>query len=72
MKNKTIQVYNSRNERIYANSDIQNDTIHVSDDILNKARMEKKYFFTVGNKEAVASYDIKNNNRPVILAAAFD
>jgi hypothetical protein len=49
-----------------------NDTIHVSDDILNKARREKKYFFTVGNKEAIACYDIKNNNRPVILAAAFD
>ncbi len=47
-----------------------NDTIHVSDDILNKARREKKYFFTVGNKEAIACYDIKNNNRPVILAAA--
>ena len=72
MKNKTIQVYNSRNERIYANSDMQNDTLHVTDDILNKARMDKKYFFTIGNREAIACYDIKNHNRPVILAAAFD
>ena len=42
------------------------------DEILNKARMDKKFFFTVGNKEAIACYDIKNNNHPVILAAAFD
>ena len=72
MKNKTIQVYNARNERIYENSDIQNDTLYVTDDILNKARTHKKYFFTVGNREAIACYDVKNNNRPVIVAAAFD
>ncbi|MEO8569882.1 MAG: HAMP domain-containing sensor histidine kinase [Ginsengibacter sp.] len=72
MNNKTIQVYNSRNEKIYENSDRPNDTLHITDDILNKARTEKKYFFMVGNKEAIACYDIRNNNRPVILAAAFD
>ncbi len=72
MKNKTIQVYNFRNERIYENIDMPNDTLHVTDDILNKARMEMKYFFTVGNREAIACYDVKNSNRPVIVAAAFD
>jgi two-component system sensor histidine kinase ArlS len=72
MKSKTIQVYNSRNERIYANSDVQNDTLHVTDDILNNARMDKKYFFTVENREAIAYYDIKDSSHPVILAAAFD
>ncbi|MEO9070592.1 MAG: HAMP domain-containing sensor histidine kinase [Ginsengibacter sp.] len=72
MQNKTIQVYNSNNERIYENSDMPNDTIHVTGDILNKARRDKKYFFTVGNREAIACYDLKNSNRPVILAAAFD
>ncbi|HEV8082016.1 MAG TPA: histidine kinase dimerization/phospho-acceptor domain-containing protein [Chitinophagaceae bacterium] len=72
MKNKTIQIYNARNERIYENSDVPNDTLHVTDDILNKARIDKKYFFTVGDREAIACYDIKNNSRPVILAAAFD
>jgi len=72
MKNKTIQVYNARNERIYTNSDTPGDTLHITDDVLNKARIDKKYFFTVGNREAIACYDIKNNNRPVILAAAFD
>jgi signal transduction histidine kinase len=72
MKNKIIQVYNSRNEKIYENSDSPNDTLHITDDILNKARTDIKYFFTVGNREAVACYNIKNINQPVILAAAFD
>ncbi len=72
MQNKTIQVYNSRGERTYAYSDTPADTIHVTDDILNKARTDDMYFFTIGNREAIACYDIKNNNRPVILAAAFD
>ena len=72
MKNKTIEVYNARNERIYTNSDTPGDTLHITDNVLNKARIDKKYFFTVGNREAIACYDIKSNNRPVILVAAFD
>ena len=51
MKNKTIQVYNSRNERIYANSDIQNDTIHVSDDILIKREWRRSIFLRLGIKK---------------------
>ncbi|MEP7233167.1 MAG: HAMP domain-containing sensor histidine kinase [Ginsengibacter sp.] len=72
MQNKTIQVYTSLNEMIYAYSDAPGDTIHVTNDILNKTRVTHKYFFTVGNREAIACYDINNTNRPVILAAAFD
>jgi signal transduction histidine kinase len=57
---------------IYAYSDAPGDTIHVTNDILNKARVTHKYFFTVGNRQAIACYDINNTNRPVILAVAFD
>ena len=63
MKNKTVQVYNSLNERIYAYSDTPGDTLHITNDILNKARINNMYFFTVGNREAIACYHIKNNNR---------
>ncbi|HWH62671.1 MAG TPA: HAMP domain-containing sensor histidine kinase [Ginsengibacter sp.] len=72
MRDKTVQVYNSLNQRIYAYSDTPSDTLHVTNDILNKARINNMYFFTVGNREAIACYHIKNINRPVILAAAFD
>lgn len=72
MQNKTIQVYNSLNEMIYAYSDAPGDTIHVTNDVLNKARVTREYFFSVGNREAIACYDMKNADKPVILAAAFD
>lgn len=71
MQNKTVQVYNSHNERIYVNSDLANDTLHVTDNILNKARTDEKYFFSEGNREAIAFFNA-NNNSPVIVAAAFD
>jgi len=72
MKNKTVQVYDAFNKRIYAYSDTPGDTLHATSDILNKARINNMYFFTVGSREAIACYHIKNNNRPVILAASFD
>jgi signal transduction histidine kinase len=72
MKDKTVQVYNSLNQRIYEDSDTPGDTIHVTNDILNKARMNSRYFFTVGNREAIACYHSGTINKPVILAASFD
>ena len=40
-----------------------NDTLQVNRDILNKARTNKHYFFTVGSKEAIAFYANKNNEQ---------
>ena len=48
------------------------DTLQVDEDILNEARANNSYFFTVGNKEAIAYYANKNNEGIVIVAAAFD
>ncbi|MEO6188396.1 MAG: HAMP domain-containing sensor histidine kinase [Ginsengibacter sp.] len=72
MQEKTIQVYNSRNERIYAYNDSPGDTVHVTSEILDKARAEGAYYFSIKNREAVAWYNSRNDRRPVILAAAFD
>jgi two-component system sensor histidine kinase ArlS len=72
MQKKTIQVYSSFNKKIYTDSDTPADTLRITDEILNKARTDRKYFFNIGNREAIACYDMKNNNHPVIIAAAFD
>ena len=72
MKNKSIQVYDAQNKRIYENSESQSDTIHITDEILNKARAEKEYFFKIGNKEAIACYNINTIGKPVIIATAYD
>ncbi|MEO8852551.1 MAG: HAMP domain-containing sensor histidine kinase [Ginsengibacter sp.] len=72
MKDKTVQVYNSHNQIIYEDSDTPGDTIHVTNDILNKARMNTRYFFTDGDRDAIACYHSGTINQPVILAASFD
>jgi len=72
MKNKTVQAYNNRNEKIYSYSDRFSDSLQISDDILNKARADNVYFFTAGKRDAIVYYYNKNNSQKVIAAAAFD
>ena len=72
LKHKAVEAYNNLNEKIYAYNDEQSDTLNVTGEILDKVRTNKIYFFTVGSRDAVAVYSNKNNNRRVILAAAFD
>lgn len=72
IKNKTVQAYNYRNERIYSYSDSPTDPIQVKRDILDSARIGNIIFFNVGRKEAIAYYDSTYSNPIVIIAAAFD
>ena len=72
IKNKSIQVYNVSNERIYVYSDNLNDTVIINNEILNEARTNGITFFTVGRKEIVAYHDNNNNSGIVIITAAFD
>ena len=41
IKNKSIQAYNSHNENIYVYSDNPADTLNITDDILDEARIKK-------------------------------
>lgn len=72
MKNKTVQAYNNRNEKIYSYNDRFTDSLQISNDILNKARADNVFFFTTGKREAIVYYYNQNNNQKVIVAAAFD
>jgi signal transduction histidine kinase len=71
INNKSIQAYNSHNEKIYAYSDDPTDTLDIENDILDEARAKKSFYFTVGKKEAIA-YNDKSKNGLVIVAAAYD
>ena len=53
MRDKTIQVYNSFNEKIYTDSDMPQDSLRVTAAILDKARIDKAYFFTDGNVKSL-------------------
>ncbi len=72
IKNKTIQAYNYRNEKIYTRSDTTTDSILVTNNILAEARVSNISFFSIGRKDAVAYYDNTDKDRLVIIAAAFD
>ncbi len=72
IKNKTIQAYNYRNEKIYTRSDTTTDSILVTNKILDEARVSNISFFSIGRKDAVAYYDNTDKDRLVIIAAAFD
>ena len=72
IKNKSIQAYNYKNDRIYAYSDKPADIIKINNDILDQVRIKNIIFFDQDKKEALAYYDNTNNDRIVILVAAFD
>lgn len=72
MKNKTVEAYNFLNRKIYSYSDQPADTMHVSSEILDNARVRKTYYFTMGDKEAVAVHYTDNNARLVVVTAAED
>jgi signal transduction histidine kinase len=72
LKNKTVEAYDYRNKKIYSYSEKPGDTIYVSEEILDDARVNGDRFFTIGDKEAVAYHYSDSNARLVIVSAAED
>jgi len=72
LKRKCVQVYGSQGEMIYYYSDIPGDTMDVSYEILQQARKRETFYFTAGNKEAVAYYAQENQESNIIISAAED
>ncbi len=72
LQKKTVQAYDYQNERIYTYSDLPGDTLQIDKDVLNNARVNERYYFVTGLKEAVAYHYIDNNARIVVVTAAQD
>lgn len=72
LKNKTVQAYDYKNHKIYSYSDVPDDTLLVSNDILDDARVNKTRFFMAGDKEAVAYHYPDSTARIVVIAAGED
>jgi signal transduction histidine kinase len=72
LKNKSVQVFDYRNERLYAYSEIKGDTIQVPTEMLDDARVKGSVYFTANGKEAVAYHYVDQNVRLVTVAAAWD
>jgi two-component system sensor histidine kinase ArlS len=72
LKDKTIQVYDYLDKRIYWYSDNAGDTVVIDSGILDDARVEGDLYFSKNNKDMVVHHFIDEGNRLVIVAAAYD
>ncbi|MEO8403820.1 MAG: HAMP domain-containing sensor histidine kinase [Chitinophagaceae bacterium] len=72
LKNKSVEAYNYLNKRIYNYSDVPEDTLHITDEILDDARVRQRFYFTDGDKEVIAYHYTNNNARIVVICAAED
>lgn len=72
LKNKMVQAYDYQNHKIYDYSDVQGDDLHITNKILDNARVAGSYYFVEGNKEAVAYHYTDNNIRMVVVTAGED
>lgn len=72
LQNKTVQAYNYQNRRIYLFNDDPADTVHISQDILDDARVKGSIYFTEGNREVVAYHYTSHNSRIVMVVAGED
>src|SRR5688572_16871790 len=73
LKDKSVQAYNHSGKIIYNYSDKAGDTIPVTPDILNKARLTSNgYYFMQDNKEVVAYYYTDTSPSMVVVCAGRD
>jgi len=72
LKNKSVQVYDYRNTKIYSFNEFRYDSLYIPDEILDEARIKGSVFFRSNGKEAVAYHYVDNNVRLVTVAAAWD
>jgi two-component system sensor histidine kinase ArlS len=72
MKNKSLEVYDYLNNKIYSYSETPNDSLIVPQEVLDEARIKNSVFFSIDSKEAVAYHYVDNDRRIIVVAAAFD
>ncbi|MEP7279058.1 MAG: HAMP domain-containing sensor histidine kinase [Bacteroidota bacterium] len=72
LSNKTIQAYDSKDNCIYAFSDMPGDTLLVSPAVLDNVRTKKRLYFTAGQKDVVVCHVNYNGFRVVMVIGAID
>jgi len=72
LTNKSVEVFNYLNNEIYSYADNSNDSIPVTQSILNDAKIKGDTYFTLNEREAVAYHFVNENLRAVVIVAALD
>ncbi|HEY6954521.1 MAG TPA: HAMP domain-containing sensor histidine kinase [Flavisolibacter sp.] len=71
-KNISVQVYNYLDKRIYTYNDVPGDTMTVTTEILDNARVKGRTYYKQGEREVVAYHYTDNNSRLVLIVAGED
>jgi two-component system sensor histidine kinase ArlS len=72
LTNKSVQAFNSQDQKIYDYSDSPADTLHISAEMLEDARAQSTYYFTQRGKEAIAYNYVSEDANIVIFCGAKD
>lgn len=69
---KTVRIYNNRDEQVYAFTARGADTIPIYKDYIDESKVNGPIFFNVGVKEAVAFPYVERGNRITVVVAGYD
>ena len=69
---KSVTIFNQQNKVVYQYTVRGADTIHPAREILDEARIQKRYYFNYGEKEAVAFYYEDGTRKVVIVVGGYD
>ena len=72
LQHKVVEAYDYQNRLIYYYADTPGDSILITSEILDDARVNRTRFFVAGNKEAVAYHHQDNTSRIVVISAGED
>jgi two-component system, OmpR family, sensor histidine kinase ArlS len=72
LKEKSVIAFDHAGDTIYNYTEIPGESLPVSVSVLEDAKVNKRVYFTLGDREAIAYHYTDNNIRLVIAVAALD
>ena len=69
---KSVIVYDDSNHQVYNYHESQGDTLAVPAEILREVRVQKEFYFTPGDRDAIAIYHSDSTRNIVVVAASYD
>ncbi len=72
LKDKAVDAFDRNDRHIYRYSDLPNDTMHITPELIRKTRDKGSFFFAEGEKEIIGYRYSDNNSDIAIFVAAED
>lgn len=72
LQRKTVQAFDAKNRPVYSFTDLPGDSIIVDTALLDATRVKQQVYFTLGQRDVVASYVTSTPVRLLMLVSAVD